>query len=95
MQRHRAVVGWIGTAVALVVAVVYWFIVPEEAHQSTGLVHVVLRYGHSLVWILLAAAGATFALSGPKRLAAALAWAALGVYAVFLVTLLVTGPVRG
>lgn len=87
--------GWGGAVVALAVAVIYFFVVPHEAQESSGVVHAILRYGHSLVWVLLAAAGVAFALAAPKRLIGGLAWTALAVYAIFLVTLLVVGPLSG
>lgn len=92
MLAHRTPVGWIGAAIALAVAVVYYFIVPAETASADGIGWVILRFGHSLVWVLLALTGAGFALRWHEKLVGGLAWSALGVYAAFLVTLLIVGP---
>lgn len=89
IARHRTVLGWGGAIAAAVIAVVYFFVLPAEAATSTGFARVILHFGHSLVWVLLCGAAISFALRGPKRLTAALAYAALASYAVFLVTMFV------
>lgn len=44
---------WAG--VSLAVAILYWFAWPrKKAAQESGFRRVVIRYGHALVWLLLA-----------------------------------------
>ena len=76
----------------LAVAVAYFFKWPKPKPDRTGpprntLVHIILRWFHSVVWLLLGLACFLWA-SGPSSAANAVAVAALIVYAVFLVTLL-------
>lgn len=78
--------------VCLAVAVFYLFKWPRPKPDRAGaprsaLAHIVLRWFHSAVWLLLALACYLWA-PGPSRVATALAVAALAVYAVFLFTLL-------
>lgn len=92
MLAHRTVVGWTGAAIALAIAIVYFFIVPAEIDHVDGLGWLLLRFGHSVVWLLLAATGVGFALKWADKLVAGLAWSALGVYVAFLATLFIIGP---
>ncbi len=76
----------------LAVAVAYYFKWPKPKPDRTGpprsaVVHIILRWFHSAVWLLLALACYLWA-SGPAAVANALALAALAVYVVFLATLL-------
>ena len=78
---------WIVCATgAFVVAIVFVFVVPRSA-DTTGLEYLVLRWFHSLVWVLLglAALAAQF-LPSNERLAGAFAQLALVVYVVYLIT---------
>ncbi len=92
MLDHRTVVGWTGAGLALVIAVVYFFVVPAETAYVDGIGWLLLRFGHSLVWLLLALTGVGFALRWPDKLVGGLAWGALAVYAAFLATLFIIGP---
>jgi len=76
----------------LAVAVAYLFKWPKPKPGSTGpprtaLVHIIVRWFHSVVWLLLALACFLWA-SGPSTIANALALAALIVYLIFLATLI-------
>ncbi len=68
------------------VAVVFVFVVPHSA-DATGLEYVVLRWFHSLVWVLLGlAALARQFLPTNERVAGAVAQLALVVYVAYLIT---------
>lgn len=86
LYRHRLIVGMLAAVVALGVAILYFFIVPNEAAATTGVARAILLYGHSVCWGLLMAAGVSWALDGPRRLTAGLAYGALAVYAAFMAT---------
>ncbi len=77
--------------VCLGVAVVYFFFWPkpkadDQAPPRSPRVHFVLRWFHSIVWLLLAAACFLWA-GGNSMLANGLALLALALYLVFVVTL--------
>ncbi len=87
MSRGLVGIPWLVCATsAFVVAVVFVFVVPRSA-GATGLEYVVLRWFHSLVWVLLGlAALARQFLPTNERLAGALAQLALVVYVVYFIT---------
>lgn len=74
----------------LVVAAAYYRLWPQPSPKRslprTSFQHFVLRYGHMLVWLLLAA-GCFLAGAGYASIGLTLAFAALPVYIVFLVML--------
>ena len=71
---------------AFAVAIVFVFVVPRSA-DATGLEYLVLRWFHSLVWVLLGlAALARQLLPNNELLAGAFAQVALVVYVVYLIT---------
>lgn len=90
IAAHRKVLGLIAAVIALGVAALYLVIVPEQSENTTGFVKLVLLYGHSLCWLLLAGAFATWALNGPRRIYATLAYSALAVYGIFMLTFVTT-----
>ncbi len=75
--------------VCLGIAAAYYFIWPKpKAGQSrTPTQHVIVRYGHSLVWVLLAVACLLWAGDSQSGLASLLGLAALGTYVLFMITL--------
>lgn len=77
--------------ICLGIAAVYYYIWPRphlrRATPRTTWRHLVLRYAHALVWVLLAA-GCFVGMAGFSTLGLLLALAALPAYAIFLVTLL-------
>ncbi len=78
-------------AECLVIALVYLFVIPKSA-RLTHLklpVRLILRYAHSLVWILLAAAS-LLAFTGYEDIGRIAAVAGFIVYLVFIGTLVVT-----
>jgi len=88
-SEHRVPLGIAGSVVSLGIAVIYLVVVPEEATRAEGVVELVLRFGHSLCWLLLAIAGAAWAARAPRPLVVWSARGALAAYLAFLVTLLV------
>jgi sterol desaturase/sphingolipid hydroxylase (fatty acid hydroxylase superfamily) len=77
---------------SLAIAVAYFIKWPKPrpdrvSPPRSALAHIILRWFHSLVWLLLALACILWA-SGPSAAATALAVAALIVYLIFLATLL-------
>ena len=87
LRRHRGIIGIAGGIVALAVATIYFFIVPDETAQSTGFMWLLLRYGHTVCWLLLSAAAVLWAFSKHPRLVSILAYAALVVYGIFMLAL--------
>lgn len=88
LARHRFGFGIAGSLVSVAVAVIYLFVVPDEAASAAGPVRWILLYAHSLCWLLLAAASVCWLVRASGRLVQALAWTALGFYALFMVTFL-------
>lgn len=78
-------------AIALIVAVVYLFM--QTTGTATGWRWVMLRWGHSLCWLLLAAAAlAKAGLGVPGAMAVPLGIAGGVVYAAFIATMLTQPP---
>ena len=90
LESHRPIVGVAGAALALGVATLYYFVVPEEAERATGVVRFALLYAHSLCWLLLATASTLWALNRPAKLTTILCYAALTTYGIFLAALFYT-----
>ena len=89
LERHRKVIGLIGTLVAVAVAVLYLFIIPGEAEETSGVAKINLQYAHSLCWLLLSTASTCWALGKYFMLAKYFAYSALAVYLIFMATLFV------
>lgn len=87
-QEHRAYFGILGTVFATIVAIVYFVVLPAEIEGTQGVTRFILQYGHSLCWLLLAAAAAVWGFGRSRVWAGRLAYAALTVYIVFIITLL-------
>ncbi len=88
--EHRAISGTVGCIVALGVAGAYVVAVPEEAAAAPVYAQLILRYGHSLCWVLLAIASGLFATRGPAKITMGFAYSAAIIYAIFMLTLLIT-----
>jgi hypothetical protein len=86
MEHWRVAPGWLLLAGgAVVVALTFIFVVPQQVARAAGFSHVVLRWGHPAVWMILAL---TFLLAGlGSRLARPLGLLAALTYLLFLVTL--------
>ncbi|MDX9727457.1 MAG: hypothetical protein RBT38_13840 [Bacteroidales bacterium] len=80
------------TLVCLAIALVYYFILPKTARSPLlkNPARLILRYSHSLVWLLLAGA-ALLAHTGHVRVGKLAALAGLAVYIIFMSTLVVSG----
>ena len=79
--------GLAAIAIALGLAALWLVVVPEKAETSTGLASWLLRFGHSLCWLLLAATAALWMARAPRRAIDLTAWAALAAYGGFLLAL--------
>jgi hypothetical protein len=80
------------TFVCSVIAFIYYFIWPSEARTSHFLHHLILRYGHTFVWILLAIATvmASNERLGGLRAAEYTAKGSLAVYVLFILAFVLT-----
>ncbi|HEY8600239.1 MAG TPA: hypothetical protein VIL85_17510 [Thermomicrobiales bacterium] len=85
-MRFLGVPLFVWGALCLLIAVIFTLVVPQQMNVSTGVRFFLLRWGHALVWLLLAllffARGAN--LGGPVQL---LGLAAGLLYAAFLMAL--------
>lgn len=86
-KRLFALAGFIAAGV---VAVIYFFVVPDEASSVNGGMNTVLSYGHSASWALLALASLLWGFSPWPRLARLFAYAALVCYVAFFGILLLS-----
>ncbi len=79
------------TLVCVVIAMVYFFVLPKTARSPLlkKPASLILRYAHSLVWLLLAGA-ALLAHTGYLRVGKLAALAGLAVYIIFMGTLVVS-----
>ncbi|CCW14152.1 hypothetical protein QLG13_16745 [Rhodococcus aetherivorans] len=86
--RHRVAFGLLLTLASSAFAVLWLFVVPARADETTGVQSAAIRHAHPACWMLLAAASALFATRAPRRAVDAVAWSALVAYAVFVVATL-------
>lgn len=89
LVQHHVWVGLVGSLAALIVTMIYYFVVPEEALISRGPEKVILMYGHSVCWFLLSVASLSWVFEKTKKWSKFFAYGASGVYMIFLFTLLV------
>lgn len=89
-EKHHRFLGFTSSLAALVVATIYFKIIPEEVSAVSGFQEMILRYGHALCWLLLAGAGFRWAIKRKDKWSGILAYAALAVYIIFIITLLIT-----
>lgn len=90
IHKHRRLIGFLFAGLALLIAVAYFIIVPSEAAGSTGIQKVILLYAHSLCWLLLCMASVLWGMRKYHKLSVYSAYAAAAVYALFMVSLLIT-----
>jgi hypothetical protein len=88
ITRHKKAAGIVGAIVAGAIAVIYLFIVPQEAEYANGLFWLTLTYGHTVCWLLLATASLLYGIGKPMRIISICAYAGLAIYALFVVTLI-------
>lgn len=76
----------VGALVALTVAIIYLFVVPSEVSAHNGWQYVVLRFGHSVAWVLLGLASLLWGIR-LNKLAQVCLYGALIAYVGFLAVL--------
>lgn len=89
LAQHHKQFGLAGALLALCVAAIYLVVVPAEAAEATGIQQAILKYGHSLCWVMLAAASFASGVKGGNKLSGRFLYVALGVYIMFIISLLV------
>ncbi len=82
--RHRTPLAVGGLVVSLGLAALWLVVVPERAESTSGAQSWLIRYGHSICWVLLATTAALVLARAPKRAIDLTAWAALAAYVAFL-----------
>ena len=87
-RRHHRMLGIVGAVIAAALAVVWVFVVPEQAESATGVREAAIRWGHPVCWALLAVVGVLVAVDAPRRLRDGVAVLAAVSYAAFLLALL-------
>ena len=88
LEKNHRVFGLLGSAVALIIAAIFIKVVPGEAAVASGIQEIVLRYGHSLCWILLSQASLLWGINKTNKWSKFLAYIALTTYVIFMGTLL-------
>lgn len=89
IAAHRRPCGAIGMTAAGAIAVVYFFVVPEKASTTEGIIKLFLLYGHGVCWLFIALASGLWAVRGTNRWSTGLLYAALASYVAFLISMLV------
>lgn len=89
-DKHHTLLGFTSSLVALLVAVIYFKVIPEEVSAVSGFQEIILRCGHALCWLLLAGSSFRWAIKRKGKWSGILAYGALGTYIVFISTLLIT-----
>ena len=69
---------------ALTIAAIYLFVLPENPTSEHVVVRVILKYAHSLCWMLIAVAAGLFGASASRRLIILSTYAALTSYTLFI-----------
>lgn len=89
LNNHHRFVGIVCGMICLAIAIIYLRIIPAEVSSVSGYQAVILTYGHSVCWALLSGASIVWAILKNNKWSGILAYSALGVYVVFIGTLLV------
>lgn len=95
IARHQHAFAILGIIAALAIAAVYLFVVPSEAANVTGAAWLVLRYGHSACWVLLALAAGLWLVGVSKKIVTWVSYGALACYALFILTLITVRVAAG
>lgn len=85
-QGHQTILGLIACLIALSIAATYAFVTPAYAATRPGFIQSIVTYTHPLSWLLLAIAALGVALRASKQFVSVMAYAALTVYGMFLIT---------
>ena len=88
LEKHYRVFGFLGALVALIIAASYIKVIPEEEVVASGIQEMVLRYGHTLCWILLSKASLLWGINKTNKWSKLLTYTALATYIIFMVVLL-------
>lgn len=87
-KKSLAALGFIGS---VIIAIIYLYVVPEQAKAANGILLFLIKYAHSICWVLLAGFFVLWGLNRNKRLQNILAYSALAFYASFMISLLLVG----
>ena len=85
--RHRKLFGIAGMVIGITIAIIYMYFPPSEAARTQGIQQIILTYGHSVVWLLLASSYAIWGVLGYRKVAASIGYSALLLYGIFVYTL--------
>lgn len=85
-RRRRIAVA--GAVAAAGLTVLWCFVVPEKADQTTGVQSLAIRWGHPATWALLSGLGVMIAMDSPKPARDTVAYASLACYGAFWAGLL-------
>ena len=90
LEKHRLLYGYVGAIIALIIAAVYFVVIPGEVLEASGVQKQVLLYGHSLCWVLLSIASCLWGMKKHRKLMAFFAYSAFITYIIFIVILMIT-----
>ena len=90
LEKHRLLYGHIGALIALIIAVIYFVVIPGEVLEASGMQKLVLLYGHSLCWVLLSIASYLWGMKKYRKLTAFFAYSAFITYVIFIGILMIT-----
>ncbi len=77
-----------GAVVAFALAALWLVVAPGEVETATGVRYLVLRWGHSVCWVLIGGAAVVIAADGPRAVRDIMLVAAGVCYAAFILALL-------
>lgn len=89
LEKHHRLLGLIGALIAFLLAVIYLEVTPEKSAYTGVVQGSIITYGHSLCWFLLCGASSLWAVMGKNKWSVFLAYAALIIYVIFIMILLV------
>ena len=90
LEKHRLLYGHIGAIIALIIAAIYFAVIPGEVFEASGMQKLVLSYGRPLCWVLLSIASYLWGMKRHKKLTAFFAYSALITYIIFIGILMIT-----
>ena len=90
LEKYRLLYGHISAIIALIIAVIYFVVIPGEVLEASGIQKLVLLYGHSLCWVLLGIASYLWGMKKHRKLTAFFAYSAFITYVIFIGILLIT-----
>lgn len=90
LEKHRLLYGHIGAIIALIIAVIYFVVIPGKVLEASGMQKLVLLYGHSLCWVLLSTACYLWGMKKHRKVTVFFAYSAFITYIIFIGILLIT-----